>query len=91
MTPEIQQHITNYRVSDEALRDYIKTEFPYGCVVRVNCQGRYCGLGRSSGPGSRADAVAVILENGNTWEYPIDTVTRPVHEDMLSKWMKEPK
>ena len=82
MTTDLQKHLAQYRESEQALTDYIKSTMPYGSIVRVQCQGRYCGFCLCFGPGERPDAVAVTLENGLVWDYPIETV-RPMKDSEL--------
>ena len=91
MTSELQNHITQYRESEQALVAHIKSTMGYGTLVHVNCQGRFVGYGKSCGHGARADVVAVLLESLNMWDYPVEFV-RPITEEekaKLPRWLKD--
>lgn len=90
MTPELQKHLTQYREAEQALVDHTHSTMPFDSVVRVNCQGRFVGYGKCRGRGGRADAVAVLLENGNEWHYPLEFVHPITDEERktLPKWLQ---
>lgn len=73
---ELKAAIEAYRKAADALSDEVRERFPIGSRVIVNCPGRYRGPGVSSGIGTSHATVSVLLGNGNTWDYPIESVRR---------------
>lgn len=49
--------------------------FPVRSWVQVSCPGRYVGPGQVMQDSEPADQLAVRLDNGNTWWYPIEACT----------------
>jgi hypothetical protein len=67
--------VFDWRKLNESLKASKAAWFPHGCIVLVNAP-RYKGYGLAvNNDDVPADQCAVLLENGNTWHYPIETVT----------------
>jgi hypothetical protein len=65
-----------YRAIGQWLRSYAQDQFPLGEVVRVDADS-YKGFGIIDSYCDLSPAnVAVRLENGNVWHYPVETVAR---------------
>lgn len=91
MNSKLQQHLKQYRESEQSLLEHIRSTMPFGSIVHVRCPGRFIGYGTRFGHEARADVVAVKVKNFNTWDYPVEFV-RPILEEekaTLPKWIKE--
>lgn len=79
--PYMRQLVTDYRTARERLLSHRGNLFKNHALVHVDCP-RYLGLGVvDSDPACPPDQVPVLLCNGNTWWYPVESVT-PVDAPM---------
>ena len=70
------ERVERYHAALRDLQEYKDREFPMGQSVHVST-GRYHGPGIVVANGQcPPDQVAVLLENGNVWWYPIDHVRK---------------
>ncbi len=70
------ERVERYQAARRELQEYKDREFPRGQAVHVDT-GRYRGPGSVAARGEcPPDQVAVLLENGNVWWYPIDHVRK---------------
>ena len=74
MEESIEDMVSRYRNAETDLRNYAKRKFPARTKVLVDC-AQYTGPGIARREdGVPADMVSVLLSNGNTWWYPIESV-----------------
>lgn len=65
-----------WREMEQSIREWKRKAFPHRCIVKVNCD-RYKGYGVVIASSEcETDKLAVMLENGNTWWYPVEACTR---------------
>ena len=65
--------LVRFRSAKDMLERYKAGEFPHGTRVKVECPRRYTGPGVAVDDDRvPADHLAVRLENGNTWWYPLE-------------------
>lgn len=68
--------ISRYKYAFEQLQKWKNVNFPRGSTVYVECD-RYSGLGIvAMSESCPLDKLAVKLENGNTWHYPLECCQR---------------
>lgn len=66
-----------YRTATEFLQLDRQLRFPMGCPVHVNRIGKYVGPGIvADSTELPPDQLAVTIENGNTWHYEVEYVSR---------------
>lgn len=71
----IDSKIGEWRQLDSDLREYRAKVFPAGTRVWVKCD-RYKGAGIVRGDAQcPPDQIPIEIPNGNTWWYPIQSVT----------------
>lgn len=59
-----------------SIREWKRTAFPHRCIVKVNAPS-YKGYGIVMATGEcDTDKLPVMLENGNTWWYPVEGCER---------------
>lgn len=76
-----------YQTAKERLVEARHNEFPIGRGVRV-VHERYNGYGIIvEDDGCPVDQLAVKLENGNTWWYPLDSCSL-AHRDTCPPWLQ---
>jgi len=64
-----------YRTARHALISHRCNRFQFRSLVRVDCP-QYHGLGSVDiDPTCPPDSVPVLIGNGNTWWYPVESVT----------------
>jgi len=83
--------INNFREASIALRAWKVKTFPHGQIVRVDCKGRYEGYGIVERQDEPPDKLAVRLENGNVWWYPLDDCVKAEPSALLPLWLKPVK
>ena len=72
MAKTIGEVVRDWREASKALKAWRALEFPSGTVVKVNCP-RFTGQGIVDSQSEvAADLLAVRLENGNVWWYPVE-------------------
>lgn len=81
MFDKVVKLVANYDRAAKKLLDYKASELPPNTVVYVECD-QYTGYGISVlNDGVKPNQIAVKLENGNTWWYPVEKTfpanTRP--------------
>jgi hypothetical protein len=73
--PYMTQLAHDYRIARELLLSHRSNKFQHRKMVRVDCS-RYHGIGVvTSDEACPADQVPVLLGNGNTWWYPVESVS----------------
>lgn len=87
-TMHIDDVIDLFRTLSTGLNDYKNKFFPVGSEVRVECS-QFKGFGFvSRQDGCPPDRLPVRLENGNTWQYPIEACQAPGFDSGLPRWMQ---
>ncbi len=92
MNPLLEKCLKDYRDSAENLARLKECLFPIHStkVAYVTNPGRYCGFGIAIiSDGCPADQMDVLLENGNIWRYPLETVAPSNCEQDFPRWVKE--
>ena len=65
-----------WREMTNSIREWKRTAFPHRSIVKVNAPS-YKGYGIVMATGEcDTDKLAVMLENGNTWWYPVESCER---------------
>lgn len=81
----------NFRYYRQILIESRDKAFPIDSVVYVSCEGRFHGYGivRDCDPSAcDADHVAVEVESGNTWFYPVESITQyKIHREEWPSWI----
>lgn len=83
--------IIAYRLAKTQLLEEKQKEFPLPCVVKVHSP-RFQGMGivwTYEGIADFTDSLLVLLENGNTWDYPVECCERIADELKWPKWIQE--
>jgi hypothetical protein len=83
--------LESYRESRRIFLRQKEQQFPLPCVVRVDSP-RFFGTGivwTYDGIADYTDSLLVLLENGNTWDYPIDCCARIEDEVNWPQWIKD--
>ena len=76
MTCLLVEALDAYKSAAMKLERLRREQFPEGCSVRI-ASGQYHGLGEVVAvPECPLDQIAVRIENGNLWWYPLETATR---------------
>lgn len=75
---EFRAMVEDLRIQRGLVETEARRRFPSGCFVRVDCD-QFKGFGIAmSGydlAALMAGSMPVRLENGNTWNYPLDTIS----------------
>lgn len=85
----LNRRLVNFQQARNELQEVKAIMFPVPCVVMVD-SGRFCGMGvvwretADEGPAQ----LAVVLENGNTWSYPLEDCRRIDNEIQWPEWTK---
>lgn len=86
-TAIIMERLRQYQNTKQRLTEARQREFPSGRGVRV-INERYNGYGMiTDDDGCPPDQLAVKLENGNTWWYPLDDCSL-ANRDTCPPWLQ---
>lgn len=84
----IENTVKDWRVVSARIEDFKRTNFPHGTPVYCTApsfKGHGISMGKSDG--ARPDQLPVLLENGNTWHYPIEEIHRLKLRSECPRWI----
>lgn len=90
MDDEIKELVERYTSIRDKLIDWRRDNFPVRSVVYVECD-QYTGFGIVERDGAEPHQLAVRLENGNTWWYPVEKTMLAHRPGDWPSWIKREK
>ncbi len=87
---QLRLRIENYRQSLNELMELKNDMFPATCVIHVQST-RYAGYGIvwKHNQLENPSTLVVLLENGGSWDYPLDDCRRVDDQKQWPKWVKD--